>query len=159
MTETDSTPVTRALAALNVPHRLFRHPGPIHSLEQAAQERGQSPDQVVRSIVFRVGKDEYVMVLIAGAGQVSWPALRRHLGQSRLTMANESELLAATGYQIGAVSPFALPRPMRLLLDKSVLIPDEISIGSGERGATVILRSEGLRRALGEAELGQFAGT
>ena len=158
MTEIESTPVTQALAALNIPHRLFRHPGPIHSLEQAAQERGQSPDQVVRSIVFRVGKDEYVMVLVAGARQVSWPALRRHLGQSRLTMANESELLAATGYQIGAVSPFGLPRPMRLLLDESVLIPDEISIGSGERGATVILRSQDLRRALGEAEVGQFAG-
>ena len=151
-------PVTRALAALNIPHRLFRHPGPIHSLEQAAQERGQSPDQVVRSIVFRVGKDEYVMVLIAGARQVSWPALRRHLGQSRLTMANESELWAATGYQIGAVSPFGLPRPMRLLLDESVLAPDEISIGSGERGATVILRSEDLRQALGDAEPGLFAG-
>ncbi len=158
MIETDSTPVTRALAALNIPHRLFRHPGPIHSLEQAAQERRQSPDQVVRSIVFRVGKDDYVMVLIAGARQVSWPALRRHLGQSRLTMANESELLAATGYQIGAVSPFGLPRPLRLLLDESVLAPDEISIGSGERGATVILRSEDLRQALGEAEVGQFAG-
>ena len=46
---------------------------------------------------------------------------------------------------------------MRLLLDESVLAPDEISIGSGERGATVILRSEELRRALGEAEVGQFA--
>lgn len=158
MTDIESTPVTRALAALNIPHRLFRHPGPIHSLEQAAQERGQSPDQVVRSIVFRVGKDDYVMVLIAGLRQVSWPALRRHLGQSRLTMADESELLAATGYQIGAVSPFGLPRPMRLLLDESVLAPDEISIGSGERGATVILRSEELRQALAEAEVGQFAG-
>lgn len=98
------------------------------------------------------------MVLVAGLRQVSWPALRRHLGQSRLTTADEAELLAATGYQIGAVSPFGLPRPMRLLLDESVLAPDEVSIGSGERGATVILRSEDLRRALGEAEVGQFAG-
>jgi Cys-tRNA(Pro) deacylase len=157
MTDIESTPVTRALAALNIPHRLFRHPGPIHSLEQAAQERGQSPDQVVRSIVFRVGKDDYVMVLVAGARQVSWPALRRHLGQSRLTTAGESELLAATGYQIGAVSPFGLPRPMRLLLDESVLAPDEISIGSGVRGTTVILRSEDLRQALSGAEVGRFA--
>jgi len=155
--ETESTPVGQALVALNIPHRVFQHPGPITSLEQAAEERGQSPDQVVRSIVFRVGKDEYVMVLMAGARQVSWPALRRHLGQSRLTMANESELLAATGYQIGAVSPFGLPRPMRILADESVFASDEVSIGSGVRGTTVILRSEDLRRALVEAEIGQFA--
>jgi len=78
-----STPVSRALTALNIPHRLFRHPGPIHSLEQAARERGQSPDQVVRSLVFRAAKDEYFMVLVAGARQVAWPTLRRYLGQSR----------------------------------------------------------------------------
>ncbi|MGH2524495.1 MAG: aminoacyl-tRNA deacylase [Anaerolineales bacterium] len=153
---TDSTPVTRALAALSIPHRVFRHPGPIHSLEQAARERNQSPDQVVRSIVFRAAKDEYVMVLVAGARQVSWPALRRHLGQSRVTMANETEVRAATGYERGAVAPFGLPKPMRILLDENVLAQDEISLGSGVRGVTVILRAEDLKRALDEAEVGQF---
>jgi Cys-tRNA(Pro) deacylase len=154
----DSTPVTRALAALNIPHRLFRHPGPVHSLEQAARERGQAPEQIVRSIVFRVGQGEYVMVLIAGARQVSWPALRRYLGQSRLTTASEAEVLTATGYERGAVSPFGLPAPMRILMDESVLAApqDEISLGSGERGATVFLRVADLRRALGEVEVGQF---
>jgi prolyl-tRNA editing enzyme YbaK/EbsC (Cys-tRNA(Pro) deacylase) len=89
---------------------------------------------------------------------VSWPALRRYLGQSRLTMASEAEVLAATGYERGAVSPFGLPAPMRLLLDESVLAAprEEISIGSGERGATVFLRVADLRRALGDVEVGQF---
>jgi len=45
---------------------------------------------------------------------------------------------------------------MRVLLDAAVLAPDEVSIGSGERGLTVILRSDELRRALPEAELGSF---
>src|SRR5687767_3162206 len=104
----ESTPVTLALDALAVPYRTDTHPGPIQSLEQAAQERGQTPDQVVRSIVFRIGKDAYAMVLIAGARQVAWPGLRKHLGRSRLTMANEAELLNITGYEVGAVSPFGL---------------------------------------------------
>jgi Cys-tRNA(Pro)/Cys-tRNA(Cys) deacylase len=153
------TPVTRALSQMGVPFRLFRHAGPVHSLAQAARERGQQPEQVVRSIVFRVAKDEYVMVLMAGARQVSWPALRHHLGQSRLTMASEKELLTTTGYPIGAVSPFGLPKPMRVLADESVFAPDEISIGSGERGLTVIMRAEDLRRALGAVEVKQFAET
>jgi hypothetical protein len=37
----------------------------------------------VRSILFRLAKDEYVIVLIAGPAQASWPALRRALVQSR----------------------------------------------------------------------------
>lgn len=152
-----STPVTLALDSLGIPYRLFTHPGPIHSLEQAAQERGQNPDQVIRSIVFRLGKDDFVMVLIAGARQVSWPKLRKHLGQSRLTMASDSELRDATGYEVGAVSPFGIPSPMRILVDESVFVPEEISIGSGVRGTTVIMRTEDLKRALGEVEIGAFA--
>jgi Cys-tRNA(Pro) deacylase len=127
----------------------------VSSLEQAARERGQSPDQVIRSIVFRLAKDEYVMVLIAGERQVSWPTLRHYLGQSRLTMAKEDELIAVTGYGVGAVSPFGLPRPMRILVDESVFVPEEISIGSGVRGTTVILRSADLRRALGDVQVGK----
>ncbi|MEP7359549.1 MAG: YbaK/EbsC family protein [Anaerolineales bacterium] len=151
-----NTPVTRELGERSIPHRVFRHPGPVASLQQAAQERGQAPEQVVRSIVFRVGEGEFVMVLMAGEQQVSWRTLRRFLGQSRLSMASEAELLEATGYRAGAVSPFGLPRPMRVLLDEAVLRPEEVSIGSGERGLTVILRSADLRRALPDAEISAF---
>lgn len=150
-------PVSRALAALGLPHRVFRHPGPVESLEQAARERGQAPEQVVRSLLFRLTGGAYIMVLIAGARQVAWPALRRHLGQSRVTLATADEVRAVTGYEIGAVSPVGLPRPMRVLVDEGVLAPAEVSIGSGERGVAVILASADLRRALGKAEIGAFA--
>ncbi len=153
----DPTPVSRALDALPAPYRLFRHAGPVHSLEQAAEERGQRPEQVVRSIVFRVGAGEFVMVLVAGAHQVDWKALRRYLGQSRLTTATEPELLASTGYVAGAVGPFGLPQPMRVLIDERVLAAADLSIGSGVRGTTVILTSADLRRALPEAEVGVYA--
>ena len=151
-----ATLVTAQLDLLGIPYRLFRHSGSVESLEQAARERGQRPEQVVRSIVFRLGQGEFMMVLMAGEQQVSWRGLRRYLGQSRLSMATEAELLDATGYQIGAVSPFGLPRPMRVLIDNAVLAPDEVSLGSGERGLTVILRTESLRRALPGAEIGAF---
>ncbi len=155
--QTDSTPVTRALDALGITYRFFRHPNPVHSLEQAAHERGQQPQQVVRSILFRLGVDAFAMVLIAGPGQISWPALRKYLGQSRLTMASEEEVLAVTGYPRGAVSPFGLPGPMRILVDNSVMEQEEISIGSGVRSTTVILRRPDLLRALGDVETGAFA--
>ncbi|MFN8484327.1 MAG: YbaK/EbsC family protein [Anaerolineae bacterium] len=151
-----STPVTQALDDLGIPYRTFRHPGPVNSLEQAARERGQRPGQVVRSIVFRVARGEYVMVLVAGAQQVSWPVLRRTLGQSRLSMAQESEMLSVTGYPVGAVSPFGLPSPMRILADESVFREDEISIGSGVRGTTVIMQSASLRDGLPGLEIGNF---
>lgn len=152
-------PVSLELEKLNIPHRVFKHPGKISSLEQAARERGQRPEQIVRSILFRISEDEYVMALVAGPAQISWKALRSYLGQSRLTMADKDEVLAVTGYPIGAVSPFGTARPLsgagrfRVLVDPSVFVEEEISIGSGVRGTTVILKSENLKRALGEVEL------
>jgi Cys-tRNA(Pro) deacylase len=152
----DSTQVTEALDELNIPYRFFRHPGKVNSLEQAAQERGQNPEQIIRSLVFRLAKGSYVMVLVAGPSQISWPGLRTYLGQSRLTMADEAEILSITGYPIGAVSPFGLFKPMRILVDRSVLQEGEVSIGSGERNTTVILTGPDLMIALGSVEIDQF---
>jgi Cys-tRNA(Pro) deacylase len=151
-----NTPVMRELQAKGIPFRIFTHPSPLHSLEQAAQERGQRPHQVVRSILFRLAKDQFVMVLAAGPDQISWPALRKHLGVSRISMASEEEVLAQTGYPRGAVSPFGLPAPMRILVDESIFDEEEISLGSGMRNTAVILLTKDLRRALDQAEVGCF---
>lgn len=150
---TQPPPVSLELQKLGIPHRVFTHPGKVSSLEQAARERGQRPEQIVRSILFRISEDEYVMALVAGPKQISWKALRSYLGQSRLTMADQDEVLAITGYPIGAVSPFGTVRQLRVLVDPSVFVEDEISLGSGLRGTTVILKSVDLKRALGEVEI------
>ena len=152
----DSTPVTRALEQQGIPYSFFRHAGPVHSLEQAARERGQRPGQIIRSILFRLADDEYVLVLVAGPQQVDWPTLRRYLGITLMTMASEEEVLAATGYPLGAVSPFGLPQPVRILADESIFHEDEVSIGSGVRYSTIILKQADLRQALGQVERGVF---
>jgi prolyl-tRNA editing enzyme YbaK/EbsC (Cys-tRNA(Pro) deacylase) len=154
--EPGATPASRALVELGIPHRVLRHPNPLRSLEQAAEERGQRHEQVVRSIVFRAASGEFVMVLVAGPAQISWPALRQYLGLSRLTTATEEELVRETGFTRGAVAPFALPRPMRILIDRAVLEEDEVSMGSGIQGTTIIMKSADLVRGLPAAEPGYF---
>ncbi|MDD5370805.1 MAG: YbaK/EbsC family protein [Anaerolineaceae bacterium] len=149
----DATSVTKALDALNVSYRFFKHPGPVHSVEQAAQQRGMTIDQVIRSIVFRLEQDHFIMVLVPGGRQIAWPALRKYLRRSRLTLASEAEVLQVTGYPLGAVSPFGLPHPMRILADPGVFARLEVSIGAGIRNATIILASDDLRVALGPVEI------
>ncbi len=155
-TMSDHPPVSQALTAMGIPHRVFRHPGPVASLAQAAAERGQEPGQVVRSIVFRLSAEVFVMVLMAGPEQIDWKALRHYLGEKRLTTASEEEVRRVTGYERGAVGPFGLPRPLRILADESLFAYEEMSIGSGVRGTTVILHRDDLRRALGDVEVGRF---
>ena len=101
------------------------------------------------------------MVLMAGPQQIDWKALRQHVGEKRLTMASEEEMLRVTGYPRGAVAPFGLPQPLRILADESIFKHDEISIGSGVRGTTIIMTRVDLEQALeqvvgGEIEIVQF---
>jgi len=58
-----------------------------------------------------------------------------------------------TGYPIGAVSPFGTARQLRVLMDAGILSEEEISIGSGVRGTTIILKSQDLKKALGDVEV------
>lgn len=148
-----SSPVTQDLDQRGIPYRVFRHSGPVTSLEQAARERGQAPEQVIRSLLFRLSADTFVLALMAGPAQVDWKALRRTLGETRLTTASEEEMQRMTGYPRGAVSPFGLPQPLPMLADPAVFEPQEVSIGSGVRGTTIILRSADLRRALPDIKI------
>jgi len=146
-------PASIALDKLNIPHQVFRHETPVLSFEQAAADRNQRPEQIVRSILFQIRPEEFLMVLVAGREQIDWRKLRQLVGRSRVRMATEEEVLEVTGYRVGTVSPFGLKNQVRVLIDMSVLNEEEISIGSGVRNMAIILKSADLRRALGEAEI------
>ena len=150
-------PAALALDKLGIRYRLFEHPQPPDSLEEAAHQRGQAPGQVVRSILFRLSQEQFVIVLMSGPGQVSWKRIRAALGVSRISMASEAEVLSVTGFVRGAVTPLGLPRTLRILADESVFIHEEISIGSGIRGVAVLLKSTDLQIALDHVETGKFA--
>lgn len=149
----ETPPASIALERTGVPHALFHHAGSLESFEQAARERNQRPAQVVRSILFRVREDEFALVLVAGPEQISWKALRKILGRSRISLATEDEVLAVTGYRIGTVSPFGMANPVRVLVEAGVFEEEEVSIGSGVRNTAIILKSADLRRALGDVEV------
>lgn len=149
----DKPPASIALDQLNIAHQVFVHEKPVMSFEQAAADRNQRPEQIVRSILFQIRPEEFLMVLMAGRDQVDWRKLRQRVKRSRVRMATEDEVLDVTGYRIGTVSPVGLKNPIEVLIDESVLREEEVSIGSGVRSTAIILKTADLQRALGEAEI------
>jgi Cys-tRNA(Pro)/Cys-tRNA(Cys) deacylase len=149
----EKPPASIALEKMNIPHQVFRHEKPLLSFEQAAAERNQRPEQIVRSILFQVRPEEFVMVLVAGREQVDWKKLRQLVGRSRIRMATEEEVLEVTGYRVGTVSPFGLKRQVRTLIDESVLKEEDVSTGSGVRNMAIILKSSDLRQVLKTSEI------
>ena len=149
----EKPPASIALDEQNIAHQVFRHEKPLLSFEQAAAERNQRPEQIVRSILFQIRPEEFVMVLVAGRDQVDWRKFRQLVGRSRVRMATEEEVLEVTGYRVGTVSPLGLRNQVRVMIDESVLREEEISLGSGVRQMAIIMKSADLRRVLADAEI------
>lgn len=145
---TSKPPASLALDSLGIEHRIFLHEKPVTSFEEAASHRNQRPGQIIRSILFQIRPDEYLMVLVAGPDQIDWKKLRQFVKRSRVRMATEEEVLEVTGYRIGTVSPFGLKNQTQVLIDASVLKEAEVSIGSGVRNMAIIMQSADLRKAL-----------
>lgn len=141
---------------LGLDFRLRRHDHSLESLGQAALERGLSPNQIVRSLVFRLARHQFVLVLVPGPGPVSWPKLRRFLNVTRLTTASADEVVAATGYQPGTVSPFGVPENLPILADSRLLDQQEISVGAGIPNAGLILAARDLIDSL-KPRMGDFS--
>lgn len=152
---TPHSPAMRHLDAAGIQYRLHEHNHPVRSVVQAAEERGMSPDQIVRTLVFRLEADVFVIVLMPGPGNVSWPKLRHYVGVSRLTMASREEVLHVTGYVPGMVSPFGLPGKVRMLADQRLRNLDQISTGAGLPNAGLILHRRDLETVLA-LEYGDF---
>jgi Cys-tRNA(Pro)/Cys-tRNA(Cys) deacylase len=150
-----NTPVTRALDEQGISYRVHVHDKPLKSLYQAARERGLEPSQIVRSLLFRIEDGSFVMVLAPGPGKVAWPKLRHFLGVSRVTTARAEEVQEVTGYPLGAVSPFGISEPVRILADRRILEHETVSLGVGVRNAGLVLKREDLLRSL-DPEMGDF---
>jgi len=149
----EQPPASVVLKKLNIPHQVFVHKSPVTSFEQAASDRKQRPEQIVRSILFQIRPEEFWMVLMAGRDQIDWKKLRQFVKRSRIRMATEDEVLEVTGYKVGTVSPFWLKTQVNVLIDASVLKEEEISIGSGVRNMAIIMKSTDVQRALGNPEI------
>src|SRR5437660_5732961 len=134
--ETDLPAGARAATAAGLDLDLVRTERPT-SAEESARLQGISLGQLLRTIVVRRGEGDYVFVLVPGGRQIDWPKLRAHLGISRISLPDQDEAMAATGYERGAITPFGASRPWPVLADPSIPSLDRVAIGGGKRGVNL----------------------
>lgn len=128
------SPALRDPRLAGLDHRVVRH-GPVASLEEAAEARGVTPGQIVKTMVVRRSADDYLFVLVPGDRNISWPKLRQHLGVNRISMPDAHEAFEVTGYVRGTITPFGSFTEWPVLADSS--LPEVVSIGGGARGVSI----------------------
>jgi Cys-tRNA(Pro) deacylase len=142
------TPAIRALAGSDLAYELVRIDPP-SSVEESAERQGIDPGRLLRTIVIRRGADDYVFVLVPGGLQIDWPKLRAHLGVKRLSLPDQDEARAATGYERGAITPFGASTAWPVVADAGIAGLGRVAIGGGARGVNLHVEAADLLRALG----------
>lgn len=138
-----------ALDDLGIEYAVTRH-GRVGSLAEAAEARGVEPRDIVKTLVVRRAEDDYVLVLVPGDREISWPKLRAHLGVSRLSMPDAALAKDATGYERGTITPFGATHTWPVIADVSIM-GRSVSMGAGGHGVAVTVSADEMLAAL-EAE-------
>jgi Cys-tRNA(Pro) deacylase len=159
-----ASPVTELLQHESIAYDVIEIPltedkKPIRNLEELLLKRGIDPQSVVRSVLFKIASDKFVLLAVAGGGRADWGVLRKYLNERKCRMAEFDEVPEATGYVVGAVPPVALPEHIKILVDNSVKDYETVVIGSGVLGFALSLKGADLLKLLGDADQGVFVGT
>jgi len=104
-------------------------PTSTHTSAQAADALGVDIAQIAKSLVFATD-DGGVLVVASGADRVNTLRLAEHLG-ARVRRATPEQVSAATGYQVGGVSPVGLPVGLPVVVDDALAAYDVVWAAAG----------------------------
>lgn len=139
------TPALRDLRLASLSYEVTRH-GRVRSLEEAAEARGVTPGQMIKTMVVRRADEDYLFVLVPGDRNISWPKLRSHLGVNRVSMPDADDALRVTGYERGTITPLGSTGGWPVLADER--ITGVVSIGAGEHGVSLQVDGSDLIRVV-----------
>ncbi|HWE83070.1 MAG TPA: YbaK/EbsC family protein [Gaiellaceae bacterium] len=98
--------------------------------EAAAAAVGCRLDQIVKSIVF-VAEGQFVLALVPGNRRADEENVAAAAGTKTVRVAKADEVLAATGFEPGAVAPFPLVAVETVLMERTILQHARVWIGAG----------------------------
>ena len=112
--------VQAALAAAGLDCAVTEHATPARTSAEAAATLGCSVAEIAKSLVFRAGDDEPVLVVASGGNRVDEAKLATLAG-ARIARADPEFVRAVTGYAIGGIPPLAHARPLRTFVDRDLM--------------------------------------
>jgi len=144
MTWTSET-VREFIARRGLRARVLPMPEDTHTAEDAA--RALETD--LAHILARLSDGCFVMCILRGDQRLDRKKLCRAAGAKRMSLAKADEVLAVTGYPVGAVPPFPVKSDLPTYIDPRVLEVDVVYCGGGDVDALLEVPTEELARVTG----------
>lgn len=145
----DSSDLAHFISENDIQAEIVHLPVDTLTVAAAAEAVNVKVEQIIKSVLF-MADGSPVLVLMNGLTRIHRKRLADVLAISRrrVKMANAEQVLATTGYEVGAVPPFGHPRRIPTLLDRGVLSESTIYGGGGEHNALMRLSTAELQRVI-----------
>ncbi len=134
-----ATPAIAALIAAGVPHEVvkFGHDPRERSFGAEAVRALAADDvgaeQIYKTLIIAV-PDGLAVAVLPASSKLSLKAAAAALAVTRVSMAEPAAAQRATGYVVGAVSPFGQRRRLPTVVDSGALAWDRVYCSAGRRG-------------------------
>ncbi|MGE5274605.1 MAG: aminoacyl-tRNA deacylase [Verrucomicrobiota bacterium] len=122
--------VSAAFRAAGAEARIEEFAGGTPTAEAAAAAVGCELLRIVKSLVFDCD-GAWVLVLVPGDRRADAKKVARATSASRARVAGAAQVVAATGYEPGAVAPVGLAGVERVLVDRRIPVDGILWVGAG----------------------------
>lgn len=149
--KTEKTNVMRLLDAAGIAYRTQEYEVDENDLSgvHVAQQIGEDPDMVFKTLVLKGEKTGYLVCCIPVAEELDLKKAAKAAGDKKVEMLPMKELLPTTGYIRGGCSPIGMKKKFPTYIEETAMLFDEIAVSAGVRGAQIILNPEDLRKYVG----------
>jgi prolyl-tRNA editing enzyme YbaK/EbsC (Cys-tRNA(Pro) deacylase) len=137
--------VAAVLRGAGVDARLEEFEEVTPTVEAAARAIGCEPEEIVKSLVF-VCDGRPVLALVPGDRRADPNKVSAVVGAGYARIARPEEVIAATGFEPGAVAPFPAAAVTRVLLEQELLLHETVWAGAGSTRHMVGLSPADLAR-------------
>lgn len=154
----DSADLDQFIAENDIEAEIVHLPQETLTVAAAAAALMVRPEQIIKSVLF-LADERPVLVVANGLTRINYKALADELqiSRRRVKMAGAEQVLAITGYNVGAVPPFGHAVKLPVLIDGGVLEETAVYGGGGASNALMYLSTIELQRVL-QGKIVQIAG-
>jgi Cys-tRNA(Pro)/Cys-tRNA(Cys) deacylase len=147
-----ATPALAALIAAGVPYEVvkFDHDSRersfgVEAVHALTEDGGIAAEQILKTLIIAV-PDGFAVAILPASSKLSLKAAAAALGAAKAGMAEPVAAQRATGYVLGAVSPFGQRASLPTVVDSSALAWDRVYCSAGRRGWDVAVAPADLVR-------------
>lgn len=144
----NKTNAVRILDQNKVDYELVEYPVDENDLSgiHVAEEMGEDPDQIFKTIVLKGTKNGHFVCCIPVAETVDLKKAAKAFGDKKADTIPLRELLPTTGYIRGGCSPIGMKKDFPTYIDETAILFDTIAISGGKRGLQIFLNPEDLKK-------------